>query len=116
MRVLALLLLIATAALAVIPEARAWDQDKRTIVTTSAYGIVLGALAGLITLPIHGKPRTVAQGASAGLFLGIVVGLYHNSHRYDPSNPLKASSESPAFAVPDLPEAPLQVHWVVASF
>ena len=102
-------------------SARAWDQDKRTIVSTSSYGILVGTLAGLLTLPVHGNGRTVFVGTSVGLYLGIVVGLYHNAHRYDPSNPLRAWLEEDrarqrGFEIPKIPRAPLQVDWVVAQF
>lgn len=100
-------------------SAHAWDTDKRTIVTAAEYGLVIGTLAGLLTLPVSGSARSVFVGTSVGLYLGLLVGIYHNGHRHDPDNPLRFSGTEPdAWPVkpPQPPRAALELTYPVARF
>lgn len=48
----------------------------KVLLTTSAYGTVMGALLGAATLAFKAPGRAVAQGASLGLYAGIIFGSY----------------------------------------
>ena len=71
------------------------DRDVRAVLTTSAYGAVIGAAAGLATWPLSGSSRSVFIGASVGLYLGIVAGVYFITHRDDPQNPMAGEPVPP---------------------
>ncbi|MCC7405937.1 MAG: hypothetical protein IT288_16200 [Bdellovibrionales bacterium] len=52
----------------------------KEFVTACTYGVLAGALVGTATLAFEDKPgdnlQNVARGASIGLYLGILLGLY----------------------------------------
>lgn len=48
----------------------------KVLLLTSTYGTVAGALLGTASLAFKAKGRAVAQGASLGLYAGIIFGTY----------------------------------------
>lgn len=48
----------------------------KVLLVTSTYGTVAGALLGTASLAFKAKGRAVAQGASLGLYAGIIFGTY----------------------------------------
>jgi hypothetical protein len=70
---------------------QATDRDVKAVITAGSYGILFGALGGLIAWPISGSERAIFLGASLGLYLGIGAGFYHVAARDDLENPLRAS-------------------------
>jgi hypothetical protein len=52
------------------------DARVTALGTVALYGAGAGALIGLATLAFGKKPRAVAQGASLGLYAGILFGSY----------------------------------------
>ncbi len=58
------------------PAAAEMDQKAKVFLTTTAYGTAAGALLGITSLAFKYKPRRVAQGASLGLYAGILFGIY----------------------------------------
>ncbi len=58
-------------------EARAqMDPKLKAFLIVSGYGAGLGALLGVASLAFDAKERAVAQGASLGLYAGIIFGIY----------------------------------------
>lgn len=61
-----------------VPQAQA--QNLRSFVKSCAWGTLLGAGAGVVSLAFVDKPGeswgNVAKGASLGLYSGIAYGLY----------------------------------------
>ncbi|MBP5297356.1 MAG: hypothetical protein J6Y94_08520 [Bacteriovoracaceae bacterium] len=52
------------------------DQKTKVFLTTATYGTAAGALLGLTSLVFRNKPRRIAQGASLGLYAGLIFGAY----------------------------------------
>jgi hypothetical protein len=75
-------------------SARVTRKDVLIVGTTSLYGMAAGTVLGLASLPAHQSVRGVFQGTSLGLYIGIIVGLYHLQHQDDPENPLRLSQSS----------------------
>lgn len=113
------------------PSAQALDRDSRTVLKAGTYGILAGTAVGLLTWPVSQTNRSVFIGSSMGLYLGLAVGIYHITHRDDPSNPLRESadargetdelsssilSEGPAAGVTGPGPAILELRWDVARF
>lgn len=84
-----------TLALSVLPM-RAQAQDSgglppkaRAFLMVTAYGAGSGALLGLASMAFGTSTRAVAQGASLGLYAGIIFGTYiivsHNNRTAQPS-------------------------------
>lgn len=73
----------------------------KAFLTVSAYGAAGGALLGLASMAFGTSSRSVAQGASLGLYAGILFGGYvlisHHNNRYgsydDSSSPYRDSSD-----------------------
>ena len=73
----------------------------RAFVTIVGYGTAAGALLGTASLAFGTSTRAVAQGASLGLYTGILFATYvlvsHHNKRYgnydDNSSPYKDSSD-----------------------
>ena len=58
-------------------EARAELPVKaRAFLTMAGYGSAGGALLGVASMAFGGSTRSVAQGASLGLYAGIIFGTY----------------------------------------
>jgi hypothetical protein len=69
-------LLVASLMMFSLPAPAAMDQKVKVFLTTSAYGTACGALLGLTSLVFDYRPRSIAQGASIGLYTGILFGIY----------------------------------------
>lgn len=83
-------------------EARAEIPVKaKAFMTIAGYGTAAGALLGAASMAFGGSTRNVAQGASLGLYAGILFGTYvlvsHHQKRYgtydDRSSPYQESSD-----------------------
>ena len=68
--------------------ARAMDRDLRDVLVIGLYGAVAGTVLGLVSFPLTGQAKSIFIGSSAGLYLGLVAGVYYISYRDDPTNPL----------------------------
>ena len=64
--------------LSLLPSApaKAMDSKAQVMLTAVGYGAVGGAALGVASLAFGGKPRSIAQGASLGLYAGILFGAY----------------------------------------
>lgn len=58
------------------PKAHAIPPKAKAFLVVSAYGTVGGALLGFATLAYGANSRAIAQGASLGLYAGIIFGSY----------------------------------------
>jgi hypothetical protein len=68
------------------------DSDTRAVIKTGAYGLLGGAALGAAILPLTDSgARSVFIGASVGLYLGIIVGIYYITHKDDPDVPFRVS-------------------------
>jgi hypothetical protein len=56
--------------------ANAMDSKLAVISTMAGYGVVGGALLGTATLAFGGNGRSIAKGASLGLYAGLLFGGY----------------------------------------
>jgi hypothetical protein len=67
-------------------SAHALDPKTKAFMVMTTYGTVGGALLGFATLAFGSNSRAIAQGASLGLYAGIIFGAYViNSHNSGPS-------------------------------
>ena len=66
------------ALMSVVPyqNAQAMDPKVKAVATMAAYGTVSGALLGAASLAFGTKGRSVAIGASVGLYAGLLFGTY----------------------------------------
>ena len=85
--VLSLLLVLAV-------PAQGASRAVKDVVTAGLYGVMGGTVLGLISLPFTRDLRTVFMGTSIGLYLGLVVGIYHTDNYDDPRNPLSPNYQS----------------------
>lgn len=73
----------------------------RAFLTIAGYGTAGGALLGLATMAFGNSSRAVAQGASLGLYAGLIFGTYvlvsHHQKRYgsyeDDSSPYRNAND-----------------------
>jgi hypothetical protein len=81
------LILTALSATALVP-ARAWalDREVKSVLVAGGYGMVLGTMAGALSVPFTRNARTMFVGTSLGLYLGLVIGIYYV---LDKDNPLR---------------------------
>lgn len=97
-----LLVVLFTLSLMKPSEARAEIPVKaKAFMTIVGYGTAGGALLGAASLAFGGSTRNIAQGASLGLYAGVLFGTYvlisHHQKRYgsydDRSSPYQDSSD-----------------------
>ncbi|NCN27772.1 hypothetical protein GW915_09370 [bacterium] len=86
-------------------QASAMSRTSKLFILTSTYGVMAGTLTGIASLAFYSQPRAhlrnVAQGASIGLYVGILMGAYmvyfvsdgkeksrESTPEGDPDNPL----------------------------
>jgi len=69
------------------PKANAVSRDVWDVAKFGAYGAAIGTGAGLVSFPFTGEAKTIFMGTSIGLYLGIIVGVFHVMNRDDPENP-----------------------------
>jgi hypothetical protein len=55
---------------------RGFRRDVWTVGRPALVGAVVGAGSGLVVWPVTKTPRSIAVGASVGLYLGLAYGLY----------------------------------------
>lgn len=70
------LALIVSFALIMPNKSYALDPKAKAFMVMTAYGTVGGALLGFASMAFGGKSRAIAQGASLGLYAGIIFGAY----------------------------------------
>jgi len=68
-------------------SAHALDPKAKAFMIMTAYGTVGGALLGFATLAFGSNSRAIAQGASLGLYAGIIFGAYVINSHNNASNP-----------------------------
>ncbi len=72
-------------------KAQALDPKAKAFMVMSTYGTVGGALLGFASMAFGGEPKAIAQGASLGLYAGIIFGAYvissYNSRGASSYNP-----------------------------
>ncbi len=66
----------------------ALDSKTKIMLTVAGYGTAAGTLLGVASLAFGTKARAIAQGASLGLYAGLIFGSYIVlSHAYKKNNP-----------------------------
>lgn len=75
-RTLFIALVLAFISVAPSQTAQAMDPKVKAVATMAAYGTVSGALLGAASLAFGTKGRSVAIGASVGLYAGLLFGTY----------------------------------------
>ncbi len=97
-----LLAVVFTSSLVLAPSAKAEIPVRaKAFMTIAAYGTAGGALVGAASMAFGGTSRNIAQGASLGLYAGIIFGAYvlvsHHNKRYgsydDRNSPYSESSD-----------------------
>jgi hypothetical protein len=86
-KILNLLVVFVLSMVFIAPKAQAELPPKmKAFLTVSAYGAGAGALLGTASMAFGNTGRAVAQGASLGLYAGILFGTYvlvsHHQKRY----------------------------------
>jgi hypothetical protein len=71
-----LVLILLLFCLVSLPQAQAMDSKVKVMLTTATYGTVSGALLGTAALAFGSNSRTIFQGASLGLYAGLIFGSY----------------------------------------
>lgn len=96
------LVLLMTSSFVTANQARAEMPVKaKAFITILGYGTAGGAILGAASMAFGNSSRAIAQGASLGLYAGILFGTYvlvsHHQKRYgsydDNSSPYKDSSD-----------------------
>lgn len=78
----------------------AMDAKGRAFLLMCGYGTVGGALLGFASLAFQSNPRAIAQGASLGLYAGIIFGAYVITSYQSASQ----KSQAPAYQDPYAPD------------
>src|SRR5262249_6237596 len=73
--------------------AHALDKNIKTVFIAGGYGLLAGTAVGLITLPLTQGIWALFIGSSVGLYLGIVIGVFHVLNRENPQNPLRPQAQ-----------------------
>lgn len=68
-------------------SAHALNPKAKAFMVMTAYGTVGGALLGFATLAFGSNSRAIAQGASLGLYAGILFGAYVIQSHHSSMNP-----------------------------
>ncbi len=69
-------------------SAFAMQRDVKAVLQISALGAAAGTVIGLVSYPLTQDFKTTFAGSSVGLYLGIIIGIYHVTSRTDPQNPI----------------------------
>lgn len=68
-----------------LQKSHAMDSKAKVLVSTSVYGAAGGALLGFASMAFGTNSRSIAKGASLGLYAGMIFGVYVvASHIYKP--------------------------------
>jgi len=85
-------------------KAHAVDAKSKAFLIMAGYGTVGGALLGFASLAFGTNSRAIAQGASLGLYAGIIFGAYvitsHNTKMNAPINDPYAPPSDDPYAPP----------------
>ncbi|MEX1099602.1 MAG: hypothetical protein WEB87_04210, partial [Bacteriovoracaceae bacterium] len=76
MKKLILTALITSALIFPANQAHALNPKTKAFLVVTAYGTVGGALLGFASMAFGTNSRSIAQGASLGLYAGIIFGTY----------------------------------------
>mgnify|MGYP001256840212 CR=1 FL=1 len=96
LRLKLLYILVMVAALGSPAHAGLWSsapEPVRAVSRWGAAGLATGALTGVVVAPIAQSARPVFLGASVGLYLGLVVGLYKEWELANPEPGIPAENE-----------------------
>jgi hypothetical protein len=114
-RILMSLLVVPLMVTMIVAPSRAHADPTREFMMSAAYGALAGTLVGAATLAFSDRPgdnlNKVARGASVGLYVGILLGLYvvygGPSEDSDAAEQLKRQTSFTAPKVPSLLVAPI---------
>lgn len=81
-------------------KAHALDPKSKAFLVMCAYGTVGGSLLGFASMAFGTNSRAIAQGASLGLYAGIIFGGYVISSHRDPNAPIDEYEQDPYGASP----------------
>lgn len=81
-------------------KAQAIEPKTKAFLVMCAYGTVGGALLGFASMAFGTNSRAIAQGASLGLYAGIIFGGYVISSHRDPNAPVDEYEQDPYGAPP----------------
>lgn len=81
--------LVTVATLVTAPSAHAIHPNIRRVLIFGGYGLVLGSVVGLVTVPLSQDFRTLFMGSSVGLYVGLALGVYYAATFDDPNNPFR---------------------------
>lgn len=76
-------------------EAKAIDPKAKAFLVMCAYGTVGGSLLGFASMAFGSNSRAIAQGASLGLYAGIIFGGYVISSHRNPGDPVDEYEQDP---------------------
>ena len=82
------MLVFFTALFRVSPVQAEMDPKLKVLMTTAGYGTVGGALLGTALMAFGTNSRSIFQGASVGLYSGLIFGgyiIYSHSQRRNPA-------------------------------
>lgn len=71
-----IVLLISLTVMAPVQKAHALDAKSKAFAIICGYGTIGGALLGFASMAFGSNSRAIAQGASLGLYSGIIFGSY----------------------------------------
>ncbi|MCT4641768.1 MAG: hypothetical protein N4A33_05670 [Bacteriovoracaceae bacterium] len=84
-----------------VSEARAdMDPKMKAFAVMATYGTVGGALLGFASMAFGAKSRAIAQGASLGLYAGIIFGAYVLYSYNQSKNPSYVDEQDPYYNDP----------------
>ena len=90
-------------------EAQAIEPKTKAFLVMCAYGTVGGALLGFASMAFGTNSRAIAQGASLGLYAGIIFGGYVISSHRDLNTPVEE------FITNEAESAPPEIEYVTVS-
>ncbi len=83
-------------------EAKAIDPKTKAFLVMCAYGTVGGSLLGFASMAFGTNSRAIAQGASLGLYAGIIFGGYVISSHRSPGDPVEDEYEQDPYGQPGM--------------
>ncbi len=87
-------------------KAMAMDPKVKAFAVVATYGTVSGALLGFASMAFGTNSRAIAQGASLGLYAGIIFGTYVlTSYKAPGEDNYNAYPEQDPYAPPPYPPA-----------
>src|SRR3989338_6590466 len=102
------------------PKTFAMNPTAKAMIAVSAYGATGGALLGFASMAFGAPSRTIAKGASLGLYAGILFGVYIlASHAYatpmetpyeDAETPYESEGSGSGFSKGSEEDAPVKLY------